>query len=37
VSQLALLLGVPVSSHVLFAVIASAGATPVLSFAIVAR
>jgi MFS family permease len=37
VSQLALLVGVPFSSHVLFAVIASAGATPVLSFAIVAR
>ena len=37
VSQLALLLGVPFSSHVLFAVIASAGATPVLSFAILAR
>jgi MFS family permease len=37
VSQLALLLGVPLSSHVLFAVIASAGATPVLSFAILAR
>jgi MFS family permease len=37
VSQLALLAGVPFSSHVLFAVIASAGATPVLSFAIVAR
>jgi predicted MFS family arabinose efflux permease len=37
VAQLALLLGVPLSSHVLFAVIASAGATPVLSFAIVAR
>jgi MFS family permease len=37
VSQLALLVGAPFSSHVLFAVIASAGATPVLSFAIVAR
>ena len=36
-SQLALLLGAPLSSHVLFAVIASAGATPVLSFAILAR
>jgi hypothetical protein len=36
-SQLALLLGVPLSSHVLFAIIASAGATPVLSFAILAR
>jgi MFS family permease len=35
--QLALLLGAPFSSHVLFAVIASAGATPVLSFAILAR
>jgi predicted MFS family arabinose efflux permease len=37
VAQLALLLGVPFSSHVLFAVIATAGATPVLSFAILAR
>jgi nitrate/nitrite transporter NarK len=37
VSQLALLVDVPFSSHVLFAVIASAGATPVLSFAIVGR
>jgi MFS family permease len=36
-SQLALLLGAPFSSHVLFAVIASAGATTVLSFAILAR
>jgi MFS family permease len=37
VAQLALLLGLPVSSHLLFAIIASAGATPVLSFAILAR
>jgi MFS family permease len=42
-AQCALLAGVPfssyvpVSSHVLFAVIAAAGATPVLSFAILAR
>jgi MFS family permease len=36
-AQLALLLGVPVSSHLLFAVIAAAGAAPVLSFAILAR
>jgi MFS family permease len=36
-AQLALLLGVPVSSHMLFAFTAAAGATPVLSFAILAR
>ncbi|MFZ1102182.1 MAG: hypothetical protein WAN86_04950 [Hyphomicrobiaceae bacterium] len=36
-AQLALLLGVPVSSHLLFAIIAAAGATTVLSFAILAR
>ena len=36
-AQLALLLGVPVSSHLLFALTAAAGATPVLSFAILAR
>jgi MFS family permease len=36
-AQLALLLGLPVSSHLLFAFIAAAGATPVLSFAILAR
>jgi MFS family permease len=37
VAQLGLILGVPVSSHVQFAVIATASATPVLSFAILAR
>jgi MFS family permease len=37
VAQLALLLGVPVSSRLLFAIIAAAGATTVLSFAILAR
>jgi MFS family permease len=36
-AQLALVLGVPVSSHLLFAIIAAAGATTVLSFAILAR
>ena len=36
-AQLALLIGLPVSSHVLFATIAAAGAAPVLSFAILAR
>jgi MFS family permease len=36
-AQLLLLLGVPLPSHLMFAVIASAGATPVLSFAIVTR
>jgi MFS family permease len=36
-AQLALLLGVPVSSRLLFAVIAAAGATSVLSFAVLAR
>jgi MFS family permease len=36
-AQLALLLGLPLSSHLLFAVIAFGGATPVLSFAILAR
>jgi hypothetical protein len=36
VAQLCLLLGVPLSSHLMFAVIAAAGATPVLSFAIFA-
>jgi predicted MFS family arabinose efflux permease len=37
VAQLGLILGVPVSSHALFAVIATGSATPVLSFAILAR
>ena len=36
-AQLALLLGFPVSSYLLFAVIAAAGATTVLSFALLAR
>jgi predicted MFS family arabinose efflux permease len=36
-AQLTLLLGIPVSSHLLFAVTAVAGATPVLSFSILAR
>jgi MFS family permease len=36
-AQLALLLGVPMSSHLLFAIIAAAGAAPVLSFSILAR
>jgi MFS family permease len=36
-AQLALLLGLPVSSYLLFAVIATAGATTVLSFALLAR
>jgi MFS family permease len=36
-AQLALLLGIPVSSHLLFACTAVAGATPVLGFAILAR
>jgi MFS family permease len=36
-AQLALLLGLPVPSHLLFAIIASGGATNVLSFAILAR
>jgi hypothetical protein len=36
-AQLALLVGAPVFSHLLFAIIAAAGATPVLSFAILAR
>jgi MFS family permease len=36
-AQLALLLGAPVPSHLLFAIIAAAGAAPVLSFAILAR
>jgi MFS family permease len=36
-AQLALLLGVPVSSHLLFPFTAVAGASPVLSFAILAR
>jgi hypothetical protein len=36
-AQLLLLLGVPLSSHLMFAVIASAGATPVLGFAIMMR
>ena len=36
-AQLALLFGLPVSSHVLFAVIAAAGATTVLSFAVLAQ
>jgi MFS family permease len=37
VAQLTLLLGIPVSSQLLFAVTAVAGATPVLSFSILAR
>jgi MFS family permease len=36
-AQLALLLGLPVSSHLLFAVVASAGAATVLSFAVLAQ
>jgi MFS family permease len=36
-AQLALLLGLPVSSYLLFAIIAGAGATTVLSFALLAR
>ena len=36
-AQVALLFGVPVSSYLLFAVIAAAGATTVLSFALLAR
>jgi hypothetical protein len=36
-AQFALLLGAPVSSHLLFAIIAAAGAAPVLSFTILAR
>jgi MFS family permease len=36
-AQLALLLGVSVSTHLLFAIIAASGATNVLSFAILAR
>ena len=36
-AQLALLLGVPVSSYLLFAIIAAAGASTVLSFALLAR
>jgi MFS family permease len=36
-AQLALLLGLPVPSHLLFAIIASGGATNFLSFAILAR
>jgi hypothetical protein len=36
-AQLALLAGAPVSSHLLFAIIAAAGAAPVLSFSILAR
>jgi MFS family permease len=36
-AQLALLLGLPVSSHLLFAVIAAAGAATVLSFAVLAQ
>jgi MFS family permease len=36
-AQLALLFGLPVSSHVLFAVIAAAGSTTVLSFAVLAQ
>ena len=36
-AQLALLLGLPVSSHVLFAVVAAAGAATVLSFAVLAQ
>jgi hypothetical protein len=37
VAQLALLFGLPVSTHLLFAIIAAAGATTVLSFASLAR
>jgi predicted MFS family arabinose efflux permease len=36
-AQLALLLGLPVPSHVLFAVVAAAGAATVLSFAVLAQ
>jgi MFS family permease len=36
-AQLALLLGVPISSYLLFAIITAAGATTVLSFALLAR
>jgi MFS family permease len=36
-AQLALLLGIPISTHLLFACTAAAGATPVLSFAILAQ
>jgi MFS family permease len=36
-AQLALLLGVPVSSHLLFAVVAAAGAATVLAFAVLAQ
>jgi MFS family permease len=36
-AQLILLLGIPVSSHLLFGAIAAAGAAPVLGFAILAR
>jgi MFS family permease len=36
-AQLALLLGLPVSSHLLFAVVAAAGAATVLSFAVLAQ
>jgi MFS family permease len=36
-AQLALLLGLPASSYLLFAIIAAAGATTVLSFALLAR
>jgi hypothetical protein len=37
VARFALLLGVPASSHLLFAIVATAGATTVLSFTILAR
>jgi MFS family permease len=36
-AQLALLLGVPVSSHLLFAIVAAAGAATVLAFAVLAQ
>jgi MFS family permease len=36
-AQLALLVGLPVSSYLLFAIVAAAGATTVLSFALLAR
>jgi MFS family permease len=37
IAQLALLLGVPVSSHLLFSIVAAAGAATVLSFAVLAQ
>jgi nitrate/nitrite transporter NarK len=37
IAQLALLLGLPVSSHLLFSIVAAAGAATVLSFAVLAQ